>query len=686
MRRKKISDPIGYGRLLDAWIPPAHAGEALGCFTTTFTFHASFFETECLGRMLQLECDPESSGAAYLIEREEKMARLISASVVVDRSHAHGQRSLRWDLIPFRTKIGILHAKLSILLWQHHARVIVASANLTENGYRQNLEVFTTLDFCREGQLPAELFSSAASFASDVLTQCEEFDPGVSPARNRSRELIATARRKVAAWLPAEVPMPRSRTALIPVTPKSPSLLENLRQLWPSASPPNELYVLSPFFDQSPENRPAKEVWGILRQRGDAEVFYSVVAEPTKVAGQLLVHAPSSLISALPDSNRDAKNTFERLKMPEGRPLHAKSLWLQGSDHYLHSIGSSNFTSAGLGLSPVRNWELNIASWGRLDNSHELKARNAAWPEREAKALDPDAVKWEPLVSLEDEANPESPVLPDWCGSAVYYLREDDRGALELTLGNVPPAQWTVLDSSGSKVMLDGNAWLAMGAPTQVQLLWTEIRPPTELIVRIGGINGEAKWPVEVRSFTDLPPPQELQDLSLDQLLEILTSSLPLHRCLQKLWRSDRGEADVTTPTIALDPLRRFSRDAHLLERTRRFSLAMAGLRRRLEAPIPSDEYLQWRLYGPIGVAKIATAIVREASSDGERAFLLGELAIELSQVQPRNDTGCIPRKRVVDALNGLITDFEKQATPLLAGTDATLREYVTTALRKARE
>ena len=295
MRRNKTADPVGYGRLLDAWVPPAKAGEALGCFATTFTFHASFFETECLGRMLQLECDPDTSGAAYLVEREEKMARLKSACVVVDRTHARGQRSLRWDLIPFRTSVGILHAKLSILLWQHHARVIVASANLTENGYRQNLEVFTVWDFHQGGSFPAELFGAAADFASDVLIQCQDQNRGISPAWDRSREFLTAARRRVSSWLPADSATPRLRSALVPVTPASLPVFEQLINLWPSGSRPESLFVLSPFFDQAPKNAPATLAWNMLRQRGDAEILYSVVAEPIRASERLLVHAPVSL-------------------------------------------------------------------------------------------------------------------------------------------------------------------------------------------------------------------------------------------------------------------------------------------------------------------------------------------------------------------------------------------------------
>lgn len=80
--RKPANNRPGHGRILEAWRPPEDAGEPLGCVATTFTFDPAFFEEECLSRFLALETSPED-GAAYLIEREEKLAQA-TAAVLVD--------------------------------------------------------------------------------------------------------------------------------------------------------------------------------------------------------------------------------------------------------------------------------------------------------------------------------------------------------------------------------------------------------------------------------------------------------------------------------------------------------------------------------------------------------------------------------------------------------------------------
>jgi len=533
MRRKKDTIPPGYGRLLDAWIPPVHAGEALGCLATTFTFHPSFFETECLSRMLQLESDPDDNTAQYLLEREEKMAQMMSATVVVDQSHARGSRSLRWDLIPFRASDGILHAKLSILLWQHHARVIVGSANLTENGYRQNLEVFTVWDFSRDGGWPVELFESARSYAVDVLAHCRSRNPGTSPALDRAEALLKTARARVSAWPSTSS---RIRSVLVPLSPKTSSVFDQIQDRWPGNSRADTLKVLSPFFDPSEVNHPGLEAWSLLRKRGRKQVHYSVTTEEIDAAGKIQVNAPSSLSDSVPASLDDARLRFDRIKGLDGRPLHAKCLRLEGGGHFLHLVGSSNFTSAGLGLKKGghQNWELNVVSWAKLDSSGDQKAHDAAWPLLEREPLDPNKVNWQPVDSYEDESDPDVALLPAWCGSAVFYLGEKGESTLELNFAGKPPGHWSIRDESQQTVILDTRTWQASGSRMITKREWKELRPPTELGVRWGESLIEARWPVEVRTFADLPPPLELRDLSLEQLLEILTSALPLHRCLSR--------------------------------------------------------------------------------------------------------------------------------------------------------
>ena len=139
-----------YGKALDLWQAPPNAGEPLVCIATSYTFDATFFETECIGRFLQMEAHPsESASVAYLIEREEKLAGA-RVHALVDRRHARDKESLRRDIIGILLPHGVQHAKLAVLVWKDVVRIIIGSGNLTVPGYRKNVEVFGTIDVTRE--------------------------------------------------------------------------------------------------------------------------------------------------------------------------------------------------------------------------------------------------------------------------------------------------------------------------------------------------------------------------------------------------------------------------------------------------------------------------------------------------------------------------------------------------------
>src|SRR5947209_6581780 len=165
MGKKNDEDRPGYGKLLDAWVAPDDAGDPVGCVATSFTFTPAFFEEECLARFLQLESDPTEDGPVYLVEREEKLAQLSCAAALVDQHHCRGSRNLRLDMLPARMPpASLLHAKVSLLFWSRLIRIIIASANLTEDGYRKNQEVFGVVDFKPQGESPLACLRDTVAF------------------------------------------------------------------------------------------------------------------------------------------------------------------------------------------------------------------------------------------------------------------------------------------------------------------------------------------------------------------------------------------------------------------------------------------------------------------------------------------------------------------------------------------
>lgn len=661
--KKKKEGKAGYARILDAWIPSEDAGDPIGCAATTFTFNSAFFEEECLGRFLQLETDATADGPAYLIEREEKLAQLACAAVLVDQHHARGVRSLRWDLIPARPRTGIQHAKVSLLLWSKRVRLIVASANLTEDGYRRNLEVFGVIDYFEGSESPLAVLEDMLAFLAEVASGDQQSVELQGPALSRWLAFLAQVRRVSRNWGTREYPRgyAKPRVHAVLSGPRRPSVLENIRLHWSDAKPPDAAFVLSPFFDPPGiGNEPANSLWNLLRQRGESSVHYLVNAEEIPDSEALLLHAPESLRKATPQRNT-AETIFEKLELEEGRPLHAKCIWLQANNStVMYFMGSSNFTSPGLGLGSNRNWEANLAYViNDLASNKTHKDLFAAWPN--ADEISPNIeLRWLPIEDdQEDSASKDLLPLPGFFREATYSRGQDGESRVDLRLSDQPLAGWELLTEDGDAVVASEASWSRAGRTNLYTINWTRERPPVGFLVSWQGCAGRAWWPVNVLDAASLPPPDDLRDLPLEVLIDILTSAKPLHLTLAAWVRRKLDEAP-SAEAPPLDPHKRVDTSSFLLQRTRRISLALNGLRQRLEKPVASHQALAWRLNGPVGVRALAQAIEREARSAAEKLFLLAELCLELSRARPQKVPGSLERAAVRDAIRSAIEDIRK--------------------------
>ena len=662
---KKQSQQPGWGKILDAWIPPEDAGDPIGCVATSFTFSPVLFEEECLGRFLQLETDATEDGAAYLVEREEKLSQIYAAALV-DQHHARGVRSLRWDLLPARLPRGILHAKVSLLLWSRCARLIVASANLTEDGYRRNQEVFGTLDYFDGSGVPLPALDEIVAFLREAVRYANPVagtdNPVIAKWNGFLDRVSATTRNWGAAESLRGLNTPRAFAVL--TGPERPRAFATLRERWPDSGPPDSAFVVSPFFDP-PEapNEPAKQLWTLLKQRGDACVEFQVTAEEVPGEKAILLHAPKTVLDAEPSSRSGTGTIINRLKLEDRRPLHAKCLWLQNDRLVLHMIGSSNFTSAGTGVGQAKNLEANLAYAVSQQNKEATKALVNAWLPAEGIPDDLE-IRWLPRRDEgEDSALANLPPLPKEFDQAIYGCDKQQCGFVEFTFNGAPPAGWTLFAEDDREPFLQENAWQAQDSPTQLRLLWKRDRAPSGFRVSWAAAEGCAWWPVNVLSSDALPTPAELRNLPLEVLIEILTSAKPLHQALLRwLRRQKDGQRQDDSPI--LDPHKRVDTSAFLLQRTRRVSDALTGLRHRLERSFTTEQSLAWRLRGPVGVMAFAQAISKEARSEQERCFLLAELCLELARVKPQTLPSSLAANRVRTALREVAQEIRATISP----------------------
>ena len=87
---------------------------------------------------------------------------------------------------------------------------------------------------------------------------------------------------------------------------------------------------------------------------------------------------------------------------------------------------------------------------------------------------------------------------------------------------------------------------------------------------------------------------------------------------------------------------------------------------------------------GSIGVSAVAQAIVKEARSTEERAFLLTELAMEIARTRPKTVPGCLPVQQINKHLSEMIVELKTQVFEEFTDAPSTLKQYIRSAFRDA--
>src|SRR5262249_5177370 len=215
----------------------------------------------------------------------------------------------------------------------------------------------------------------------------------------------------------------------------------------------------------------------------------------------------------------------------------------------------------------------------------------------------------------------QASLLPSAVGLALF--RPSAKGdVLLLEIGPDAPRGFRIVTPEGEPLLLYSE-WQENRSAGPLGRPWTEVRPPSHLLVcwkERGGAAHEAVWVVNVTDAALLPPPEELRSLRLEELLEILTSARPLWESVARpLARRGKGEMG---PIV--DPLEKVDTKRFLLRRMQRVARALEGLRARLERPAASLDGLRWRLRGPVGPIALAQRLIDEDKVAA--AFLLAEV------------------------------------------------------------
>ncbi len=142
----KDNQDITNRKLIDHLVQDPRWGAMQGFFATTYELRPDFFEMDFLPSVFGLGAWDDRSWATR-IALERRLFELDAAVILTEARRYRGRpRSLRLEVRPAVSPRGSsLHAKVTLFLFERAVRVIVGSANLTEQGYRRNREVVAVL-------------------------------------------------------------------------------------------------------------------------------------------------------------------------------------------------------------------------------------------------------------------------------------------------------------------------------------------------------------------------------------------------------------------------------------------------------------------------------------------------------------------------------------------------------------
>lgn len=654
--------------LLDMWQRPDGAGDPVGVVATTFALDPDFFERNCLARFLGVDSVDEGSGSIEeliaQLEFEEKL-RAPLVSLLVDRSAQSERGSLRWDLLPCSVPNGLLHSKVSVLLWEKATRVIVSSANLTPSGYRFNLELALAVDLGPSCLLPPDVLLAVAR----ELESYAQLVPGLgsdTPVATRLNTLLELFRERASAQEQA-----RSRlVAAAAPTNNRIQPLDLLDRVWKGPKP-LEAVQLSPYWDTS-DSAAVDAVSALLtgRPASDRRHNVAVVVGPT-----------GSISFPMREYGTKLKGKVAQLKQDDGnaRALHAKCLMVSSPDTVAVLMGSSNHTKAGLGLGgPRRHREFNL--W--------LSAPRSS-PEGKALAgliqLGPKIKADEITEALDDEDEPgDAATLSPFFGLSRLTQRDDD-WTLVLELGLAKePASWHVTLPSGLP-LLDHASWADSGSPLSVVIPVDVQELPTYLEAEWDGAN--AAWSVLVDDRQALPTAAALKDLRARQVLDALAAGKPIERALYEALLQAHQVSRSGPSGVETDPLKRFDSKSSLLRRGRALSKALSALEERLGIPVATVEGLEARLKGPLGPTFLAARVRDDVESgqmpQAEGVFTLAEVALSIGRVQWNDVVELIDGAEGI-ALVQAALDYLSDTIAALSSDDENLTSYAKRAIQEA--
>ena len=233
--------------LIDCYLWPQEGFVLESLVATTYQVDFQFLEEDLLARALGVRA-PISRMPAFRSELERRLQKTL-VTILYDQTGCEqlARTSPRIDAIPVSGRK--LHAKVTVQLWtrppseeagvpDRRIRLVVGSANLTKQGFRENYECVAAFDFGGRSTVPRELLTAGLALIRDV--------GGGTDNPQFARQLEQLDRE--AAKLPEGEPRDDMPLRFV----RAHEVVPVLQTLWRemSSEEPKELTIVSPFWPE----------------------------------------------------------------------------------------------------------------------------------------------------------------------------------------------------------------------------------------------------------------------------------------------------------------------------------------------------------------------------------------------------------------------------------------------------
>ncbi len=621
-------------KLMDRQTPELPFGSILGFLATTYELDPTFVQTDLLPAVLSLGAWDDRSWSSR-VALEHSLARVEAATILMDQRRYRGRpRSLRVEVLPAVGPGGqMLHAKVVLIVHEQAIRFQVASANLTESGYRENREVAWSL----------VASSGAPTAAALVLEAVEAMPRALAPWWTASAgAVLRLAQEKLRQWARGSAP---GATFVWGGTGK-PLWLQVLDN-WPVGEQVERISIVSPFWSEEGTRGPLGTFVHELRKRHalaeKPDIDLYVEAESAAQGSfrpklpplgpidpqALGVRLTARAVQPLPN---DEANASDVLKV---RKLHAKVLLLHGSKSTLAFVGSANFTVPGWGFTSNPAGANVEAGVVLVRRGAELTA--ALLPPTTGEPIELDGTTTT-ATGAEEEPQGAIPTFvrgvwlePDPTNEELLRLsiRIDPHrvaGAFQVSSAGDQDVVFMRGDKDSTEethVPLDGGAVALLLREQQVAISWWEADAACEYPINVD-LAARAKLPAVPGS----PNPGEQLLLAYYQARISFTDLFPP----PPGWEDDPGQPGTApAPDSEVDTSRIQS------YQVREFVEALQGIRDDLAAASKgTDATMRLAVSGPVSPVALARQ-VRDAARTGKRGataagFELVEIATCLKE------------------------------------------------------